>query len=131
MGGRIAWLAAVSREFAGRIRGAVPYHGGNVFKTWPPDTPGGAPGDHLADLHCPVLGHFGDQDLNPSLKDRDKLMELSQVSGQDIQFHTYEGANHGFSCNDSSNYVKEAAETAWPRTLSFFAQMTHGAQEEL
>merc|ERR1711972_698970 len=93
MGGRIAWLAAVTKKFSGFFRGAVAYHGGNVFKTWPAGGPAvKAPASKLETLICPVLGHFGDDDQNPSYEDMLKLRELSSRSSQDVVFHTYAGA---------------------------------------
>jgi len=123
MGGRIAWLAAVEETFKGRLRAAVTYHGGNTFKSLP-DGAGTAPAKRLpSKLHCPVLGHFGEADGNPSLQDMRRLEELSKPSGLAIEFHTYAGAKHGFSCADSSNYLPESASVAWTRTVEFLERV--------
>eukprot|EP00930_Biecheleria_cincta_P085150 TRINITY_DN74561_c0_g1_i1.p1 TRINITY_DN74561_c0_g1~~TRINITY_DN74561_c0_g1_i1.p1 ORF type:complete len:294 (+),score=52.12 TRINITY_DN74561_c0_g1_i1:43-924(+) len=121
MGGRIAWLAAVEESLKGKIHAAVPYHGGNVFKGLGPGAE--APAQKIqANLGCPVLGHFGKLDQNPSLADATRLQELA---GGRLTVKSYEGADHGFSCKDSAKYVEDAAQTAWHETLRFLKENIH------
>lgn len=115
MGGRIAWLAAVEESFREKVHAAVAYHGGNVFK----GVGEGAlpPSERIQEgLHCPVLGHFGAEDTNPSEAD---MKRLEGLAGDRLVTLVYEGAKHGFSCEDSSNYVKDAATRAFSSTLTF------------
>eukprot|EP00928_Gymnodinium_smaydae_P081584 TRINITY_DN65076_c0_g1_i1.p1 TRINITY_DN65076_c0_g1~~TRINITY_DN65076_c0_g1_i1.p1 ORF type:complete len:331 (-),score=85.30 TRINITY_DN65076_c0_g1_i1:22-936(-) len=118
MGGRIAWLSAVEAATRDRVHAAVAYHGGNVFKSLGAGTQ--PPALQIAEnLSCPVLGHFAEEDSNPSLDDMKKLQELA---GERLEVKTYPSANHGFSCKDSSNYKEDAAERAWVETLRFLKQ---------
>lgn len=115
MGGRIAWLAAVAPELQGKIKAAVPYHGGNVFKGLGDGAE--SPAERIrAGLQCPVLGHFGAVDKNPSPADMARLQELA---GDKLKTMVYPGADHGFACKDSAKYVEDAAEKAWIETLRF------------
>jgi len=126
MGGRISWLAGVSPVLRRAVRGIVAYHGGNVWKALPPPAEGEAPrpgpGDQLAALGCPALGHFGGEDKNPSPADMERLKEQAERAGKDVEFHLYEGAKHGFSCRDSANYLELAARQSWTRTLAFLSR---------
>lgn len=128
MGGRIAWLAGVTQALAPSVRAVVAYHGGNLWKANPPDS-GVAPADHLAALSCPVLGHFGGEDANPSPEDMRRLQEGASAAGKPVEFYSYAGAKHGFSCRDSANYLASAAEEAWPRTVAFLAKSLDGPRE--
>jgi len=122
MGGRIAWLAAVNAGLSRAVRAAVAYHGGNVWKAYP-EAPGAeGPGQQLAALACPVLGLFGGLDANPSPEDMAKLQESAGAAGKQVEFHVYPGAKHGFSCRDSANYMAEAAEASWARTVEFLSR---------
>jgi len=126
MGGRISWLAGVNLGLRRAVRGVVAYHGGNVWKALP-EAAGGeearpGPGDRLETLGCPVLGHFGGEDKNPSPADMEKLKENAEKVGAKVEFHVYEGAKHGFSCRDSSNYLESAAKLSWTRTLEFLSR---------
>lgn len=127
MGGRIAWLAGVNAALGRAVRGVVAYHGGNVWKALPEAAATGGearlgPGDQLDKLGCPVLGHFGSEDKNPSPADMKKLKEKAGAAGKDVEFHVYEGAMHGFSCRDSSNYKESAATESWRRTVDFLSR---------
>lgn len=126
MGGRAAWLAGVSPELRGRIKGVVSFHGGNLWKARSgpgvEPAPGTAPAERFADLACPVQAHFGSLDQNPSLEDMAKLEALAGEHGKKVEFFTYEDAKHGFMCKDSQGYNEQAAEEAWPRMVSFLTR---------
>ena len=115
MGGRIAYLAASNPDFSG----AVPYYGSNIMI--PRGSATRSPFDLNAEIDCPIMFHFGETDPNPSQEDMATLdAELSRL-GKPHQFFTYSGAGHGFMNHTGDGYHREAAETAWARTLDFFA----------
>jgi len=130
MGGRISWLAATAKALSEDVKGVVAYHGGNIFKAYP-ENAGTAPGDNLKDLSCPVLGHFAGLDQNPSPADQERLYQEGKALGKQMEFYTYDGVKHGFSCKDSSAYDHEAAEEAWPRTTAFLKQVLADKKDEL
>lgn len=67
MGGRVAYLmAAVNAS----CKAAVDYYGGNIMVAW---GEGLSPFDRTAEIHCPLLGLFGEEDANPSPADMRKL----------------------------------------------------------
>lgn len=116
MGGRVAYLmAAVNPD----LKAAVDYYGGNIFVPW-----GGqiSPFEQTAGIQCPILGHFGADDENPSPDDMRKLdAELSKY-GKAREFYSYSGTGHGFMNRRSKNYRAHADEASWPRTLEFFGR---------
>ena len=116
MGGRAAYLmAAVNPDF----KTGVMYYGGNIMQPW---GDGPSPFERTSEIHCPILGHFGAEDKNPSPEDMRKFdAELSRL-GKVHEFYSYSGAGHGFANIDASSYRPHAAESAWPRTLTFLAK---------
>tara|TARA_A100001037_G_scaffold306854_1_gene357256 strand:- start:25511 stop:26227 length:717 start_codon:yes stop_codon:yes gene_type:complete len=114
-GGRITWLmAAVSNRF----QAAVPYYGGNLFAAWGQNDV--TPFDRTADIDCPILFHFGENDDNPSQQDMLTLdKELTRL-GKDYRFYSYPEAGHAFlDFTDPTRHNKRASDMSWPRTLEF------------
>ena len=115
MGGRIAWLMAASNQI---FKCTVPFYGGNIMGNWGPgDTP-----FYMADkINCPMLFHFGAEDGNPSVADRDTFDAELKRLGKDFEFHTYDGAGHAFMDHTNPDrYHETSAAAAWPRTIDFF-----------
>lgn len=114
MGGRIVYLMAAANH---DLKAAVVYYGGNIFRPWGRDTP--SPFERTAEIHCPLLGHFGADDKNPSPQDVQKLdAELSEHN-KFHQFYSYENAGHAFMDHTKESYRRHAEEASWPRTLEF------------
>ena len=68
MGGRIVYLSAAAVP---AFKAAVTFYPGNTGRAWGRDIP--SPLERSADIGCPLQGHFGDDDKNPSPEDRVKL----------------------------------------------------------
>ena len=115
MGGRIAWLMAATNPI---FKCTVPFYGGNIMGNW---GPGDTPFSMAANINCPMLFHFGSEDGNPSVADRDNFdAELSRL-GKDFEFHTYDGAGHAFmDYTNPERHHEASAAAAWPRTVEFF-----------
>lgn len=114
MGGRLALLgAAVNPAF----KAAVAFYPGNCFRAWGRDLP--SPFERIKDICCPVQGHFGADDANPSADDMGKLdMELNK-SSKPHEFHSYSNAGHAFMDSTKESYRRQADDLCWPRTLEF------------
>ena len=114
-GGQIAYLMAAAIP---DLKAACLYSASNVFRPW---ADGIASWDRTADIHCPILGHFGETDPNPSLDDMRTIgAELARL-GKPHEFHTYPNAGHNFMANHRVELYHEPSSTAsWPRTLAFF-----------
>lgn len=115
MGGRIAWLMAASNQI---FKCTVPFYGGNIMGNW---GPGDTPFSMSNNINCPMLFHFGAEDGNPSVADRDTFNAELKRLGKDFEFHTYDGAGHAFMDHTNPDRYHEAsAAAAWPRTIDFF-----------
>lgn len=114
MGGRVAYLMAAANP---SFRAAVDFYGGGGFKAW---GEGPSPFARTAEIHCPIQGHFGETDKNPSLEDMRKLdAELSKF-GKVHEFYSYPGAGHAFNRKGWEGYREDADLASWHRTLEFF-----------
>ena len=106
-----------------RARGlsaAAVYYGGFMFPG--DDQPEAFHALREADgLSIPVAGFFGADDQNPTPEQARALGERLTALGKEHRFHYYEGAGHGFFCDDRASYNPQAAEDAWRKTLDFFA----------
>ncbi len=78
------------------------------------------PLDAVADLACPVLAFFGDEDEFVPRADVDLLAERLAASAHETDVVVYPGAGHAFM-NDTrpDAYRPELAARAWPRMVEF------------
>ncbi len=67
---------------------------------------------------CPVMYHYGTEDQSIPLADVARI----RAAYPEAPVYTYEGAGHGFSCEQRSSYDPQAAALARTRTLEFFAR---------
>jgi carboxymethylenebutenolidase len=116
MGGRLVYLmSAASKD----LKAAVMFYGSS---TMVPFGEGPSPFDRTREIGCPIQGHFGADDQNPSPEDMCKLDAELTKFGKAHEFHTYAGAAHAFVNTGSSNYRPHAAALSWPKALDFFAR---------
>ena len=114
MGGRIVQLmSAANRE----IKAGVMYYGADPFSAW---GDGPSPYERIKDISCPIQGHFGEEDKNPSPADMRKLDAEFTRLGKAHEFFSYPNAAHAFANFGSGNYREHAANASWPRTFGFF-----------
>lgn len=102
-GGSLAWLSATRLD---GIAASVCYYGGQIYD-FREENP-----------NCPVLMHFGSEDGSIPI-DR---VEAIQSVHLDIPVHVYEGAGHGFNCDQRGSYDAQAAAKARERTMAFLAE---------
>jgi carboxymethylenebutenolidase len=117
-GGRHAYLAAC------RVPGfeaVVDCWGGRVVASKEDLTPAQpvAPVDYTADLPCPVLGIFGNDDHSPTPQQVDALEEALKRHGKIYEFHRYDGAGHGFFYHNRPNYRQQQAVEGWEKVFAF------------
>lgn len=106
-GGTLAWLGATR---SGSFKAAVGWYGGGIAATCT-ETP-----------HCPVQLHFGATDHGISLSDVDKIRAAQPAT----EVFVYEGAGHGFGCDERGSYDAAAYDQAQARTLDFFGKTLKG-----
>jgi carboxymethylenebutenolidase len=116
MGGRVVYLMASASP---DLRAAVMYYGGDTMVAW---GSGPSPFERTPQIRCPILGHFGAEDQNPSPADMRNLDAELTRHGKAHEFHSYAGVGHAFANLNSAKYNREAADTSWVRTFDFFAR---------
>ena len=119
-GGRQSVLAACNLD----VDAAVDCYGAFVTGTVPEGFPLKVTNlvGQLPDLRAPLLGLFGDEDTHPG---PEQVAELSQILTEHdkvFDFHSYEGAGHGFFAVNRPNYNVAAANDGWERITAFYGQ---------
>jgi carboxymethylenebutenolidase len=76
--------------------------------------------DMTADLACPLLGLFGNDDQNPSPEQVNQHEAALKAAGKNYEFHRYDGAGHGFFYYQTPLYRQEAAMDGWSKVFAFF-----------
>jgi carboxymethylenebutenolidase len=105
-GGTLAYLAACELP----LGGAVVYYGRVA--------------DHLErQPRCRVMYHYGSEDRSIPLTDVERIRTAQPTAA----VYVYEGAGHGFNCEQREAYQPQAAALARTRTLDFFARYIAGA----
>lgn len=117
-GGRQAYLAAC------KVKGfdaAIDCWGGGVVMSKEELSPKRpvAPIDYTADLSCPLLGLFGNEDRSPSPEQVDQHEQELQKHGKTYEFYRYANAGHGFFYHNRPNYRQEQAVDGWQKVFSF------------
>ena len=106
LGGFLAWMAALHMP----VSVAVGYYGGYIvrFKD--------------AEPKAPVMLHFGGDDDHIPQSD----VQAIEAAHPKVPVFVYDGAGHGFSCDERASYNEAAAKQAWGRTLGFLKEHLGG-----
>ena len=117
-GGRHAYLAAC------RVPGfsaVIDCWGGRVVMGEAELTPRQpvAPIDYTAQLACPLLGLFGEEDRSPTPEQVAIHEQALRQHGKNYEFHMYPKAGHGFFYHDRPAYRAEQAVDGWQRIFAF------------
>nr|MDQ6922138.1 dienelactone hydrolase family protein [Candidatus Dormibacteraeota bacterium] len=119
-GGRQVFLAACTLP----LDAAVDCYGAFVVESPPEGMPLRVQPviDRAAELRCPLLGLFGAEDSHPSPGETKKIEEALAEHHKTFEFHTFEGAGHGFFATDRPSYRVEAANQGWRRIEEWFGR---------
>jgi carboxymethylenebutenolidase len=69
-----------------------------------------------------MIGFWGNDDGGIPPENVTAIESTLKAKGKDYESHSYDGAGHGFFCNDRPSYNETAANDAWLRTVTFFAK---------
>jgi carboxymethylenebutenolidase len=78
-----------------------------------------SPIDYTADLMCPLLGIFGNEDSSPNPDQVNHHEAELKKHGKTYEFYRYDGAGHGFVYHHRPNYRQEQAVDAWQKVYAF------------
>jgi carboxymethylenebutenolidase len=120
-GGRHTFLAACKVK---GLNAAVDCWGGRVIMSKEELSPNQpvAPIDLTADLGCPLLGIFGNDDKFPTPEQVNQHEDELKKHGKNYQFFRYDGAGHAFWSHDREAYRPVQAMDSWEKVFSFFEQ---------
>jgi carboxymethylenebutenolidase len=117
MGGRLVYLmSAANRD----LKAGVMFYPSSTMVPYGKEGP--TPFERTREIGCPLQGHFGVDDKNPSLEDMRKLDAELTKCDKFHEFHTYAGAAHAFVNSGSGNYRPHAAALSWPKAMEFFSR---------
>ena len=118
-GGHVAWLAAC---YIRSFRALAVFYGGNIKKGLGDGAV--APIDLAANIECPVIGFFGNDDSNPSPDDVADYARALDAAGIEYEFHQYDDAGHAFqNFPVAERYNEAASEDAWAKVLIFLGKL--------
>jgi carboxymethylenebutenolidase len=114
MGGRVAYLmAGASKDF----KAAISWYGGSCFRQW---GEGPTPFERTAQISCPIQGHFGETDQNPTLEDMAKIDAELTKHGKAHEFYVYKDTGHSFmDPHHPDKYVAQSDRQSWQRSMEF------------
>jgi carboxymethylenebutenolidase len=81
-----------------------------------------APIAMTANLSCPLLGIFGNDDSSPSPEQVNQHEEELKKHSKTYEFHRYDGAGHGFFAVDRAGYRPVQATDAWGKVFDFYGR---------
>jgi len=79
-------------------------------------------GDLAPNLTAPMLGLFGNDDMNPNPDMVNQYEGILKELGKTYQFHRYDGAGHGFFYYQGTSYRPQAAMDGWEKVEAWFKQ---------
>lgn len=114
-GGHVTYLAATLPE----VKAAADFYGAGVTSMQPG---GGPPTLTLTPkISGTLYGFFGTEDPLIANEEVDQMEASLQENGIDHKIFRYEGATHGFFCDQRESYSPEAAQDAWEHVKQLFA----------
>ena len=124
-GGRQTYIAACKLK---GIDAAVDCWGGRVVAKPEELTPRQpvAPIDMTPEMSAPLLGIFGKDDPNPSPEQVAIIEQELRRLGKTYEFHSYEGAGHGFFAVDRPGYRSMQATDAWQKVFAWYEKYLKG-----
>jgi carboxymethylenebutenolidase len=102
-GGTVAWWGATRTN---RFAASSCWYGGGIA------------GTRDERPNCPVQMHFGEKDASIPMSD----VESVRAAQPKVESYVYQGAGHGFGCDERGSFSKPDYELAQQRTLAFFAR---------
>jgi carboxymethylenebutenolidase len=115
-GGHVAYLAATLPE----IQATASFYGAGIATM----TPGGGEPTitRTKDITGTLYAFFGTEDASIPPEQVDQIEQELRKHQINHQVFRYEGADHGFFCDQRGSYNADAAADAWVKVLNLFRQ---------
>jgi carboxymethylenebutenolidase len=117
IGGHMTYLTAAETDIAA----AASFYGGGIAA---PQGPGGGPSpiQRTARIRGRLLGLFGAKDAMIPQPQVDAIRKALADAGTRHEVVVYDGADHGFFCDQRATYHEASAKDAWERVKRLFAE---------
>jgi len=118
-GGRHAYLVGCRLD---NVDAVVDCWGGNVIvddKKLLNDKRPVAPIELTANLNCPLIGIFGNDDPNPSADQVNRTEAELERLGKSYEFYRYDGCGHAFFNTHRPSHRPEQALNGWAKVSAF------------
>ena len=117
IGGHMTYLTAAETDIAA----AASFYGGGIAA---PQGPGGGPSpiQRTAKIRGRLLGLFGAKDAMIPQPQVDAIRKALADAGTRHEVVVYDGADHGFFCDQRATYHEASAKDAWERVKRLFAE---------
>ena len=116
-GGRYTLMFACT---SGNVDAAVDSAGGHIIPDELTESRPVATIDMVANLACPLLALFGEEDGNPSPAHATRLVEELDKHGKTYEYKMYANAGHAFFADYRPSYRAAPAQDMWRRVLLFY-----------
>ena len=116
-GGRYTLMFACT---SGNVDAAVDSAGGHIIPDELTECRPVATIDMVANLACPLLALFGEEDGNPSPAHAARLVEELDKHGKTYEYKMYANAGHAFFADYRPSYRAAPAQDMWHRVLLFY-----------
>jgi carboxymethylenebutenolidase len=116
IGGHVAYLTACATD----VRATASFYGGGIASF----SPGGGPPtvEKTAGIRGRILCLFGREDPMISQDQVAKIKHALEAAKVRHEVVVYDGANHGFFCDQRGSYNPKVAADAWERVKKLFAE---------
>lgn len=117
-GGRVSWLGACHLA---ELKACAIFYGGRIKIGLGKGNPLAI--ELAANIKCPVIGFFGNDDTNPPPEDVDDYGVALTSAGVPYTFHRYDGAGHAFqNFPTPERYREQQSEDAWEKLFIFLGE---------
>jgi len=115
IGGHMTYLTACETD----VVAAASYYGGGIAAE---QGPGGGPStvSRSGKIQGRIECYFGEKDAMIPSAQVDQIRAALAEAGVRHDIVVYEGADHGFHCDQRATYQEAAAKDAWRRTFEMF-----------
>ncbi|NEO06291.1 dienelactone hydrolase family protein [Moorena sp. SIO3I8] len=115
-GGHVAYLAATLPD----IKATASFYGAGITTM----TPGGGEPTitRTPEINGTLYGFFGMEDASIPAEEVDQIEAALEKNKINYRVFRYDGADHGFFCDQRASYNEKAATDAWQNVLQLFRE---------